>query len=1857
MQNRTDEIIAELKLINNRIHEKIRYPANRYEEVETFPRGMSLEAAKEKYDMHEHNLRVERQKFHFYQDINEWFEHYQKQRASGEEKIEELAEIAQIKTHLLSYLEKEFSLLRKQQMYVEGTIESEMEKVEDFLKDNLDNLVAKLCSGINLELEDKNLTERFQINEKLVAERNLIFKNHFSIQPEVLQQIQNEESQEKLIKTATILEAHFLDSTQVNIGYCGEYCSLAIKYILENNIFLEMKPLEEIVIKYSEDNHVMLAINRDPEKKLEDFPNWGEEAILFDPWNSLICKAKDFNTLPIQYLTYSDVLTWSVVAKYFNYLDKKLLTDVYQNQDNFLIVGLEDAQKRNLAIMEEYNLTSVDDSGLENLKECISQALRIASHNLYPIQFYVTPAGNAPIQVISGFNFPAVAIHKDYLLDLLETVKQGRDCSDEFLFGLASATNIIRNFPLGNKTETIELYLTKLDAEVMQRHRNGISAINYLRYCIPFIEKHYQQHDIQQVSLMDRHSRLAGKSSVIESYNNRIKNITTLLAVHELFREKGKLLPLSLEIEFELGRIKENSFFAKEFYKQKNNVEKINYLTSMLPELKKELIPFEERMIPSIRLREFCCLLKNIKTETEEKEIDIAINYLINQAFVQRTPGFELIYQDVLMLNSMQKPGASVQPYGVFNELQQTINEFMQATSRPMAVEAAKHLLRYRHDLSTHMEVSDSNLKYAANQHFQRFKKAHNRVPKEMERYFGSSIGKKITWKGFQLTKRDGCSESELPWNKYLDWIDPDDNDVIPEALWWLGVVCDKRLIAAMSKKTLEDFSLNKKPDINVGQLIEFEKEQLVDKDSSEKNLREIGMDMILTQLSVTHQIDFSMYDNPVLSFAEKFALFYDRNLFALMMPAKDRNSDNPAVRHLLKTFTQVALNGVEEDKLVVKQFFLSRDKNQRNLWELTQIARESMLSIYAGQKLDVPLYQKFCIDQEYEGIAFSLFSQEESFSIFGYYFYSLILDYKFYLRLSRFYENDVTYEVLLKILPIMFAHGIWKAGRLFIDYYFSRHSHFVLSLEFINLVKLTLTEFNWNRSDLLEQPIWKLPSSDLELKEIPVNDLILLYRAYDQVLLFPSIEKQKQFAQLIFHKISHMDNSAEKIEALEFLFFENPLFSLGLNDLQFCRQAIELWIENILKIYGEDNGEDDSYIEKLKTLIDKVFKLSFSRDQLYILTQLADTLLLQQELSDYIGIRLEPKKYVENRQDVRHKDVTDKQAVALQTLVQITKHLAKDSGDQQILLNFLMEPMTPASLREFSKHLLQHRELKKIQATLGFSSLYGFSRIGQIELMASTIYHLFWDRSINERALAMNYLLIPSTKMGTSALEEKAYQAAFETIIIKLFPDAAQVDSDDNLAKEFLTSYLGATNEYSRAYLLSGILVANNESREKQLSTGKKLALLCEHLGPAYVKLAQAIHSYPLTPPAIKKDLHHIKGRANPPTRWQLWRMIDQRLLVEDKKNIKYVGKLLGSASYNIALQVQQKNGSKIVLSMLRENAEQEAKQGFEHLTRAINACRHARLQESRSTILSLIIQAQALSVIEMNSELSAKQYQIAQELYQYSVQFDDRIVKVEPSKLLKAGKGYRFVEEAPGKEFNTLAGEEKIHPDLVVLAEAIVTIELHNIFRGGHFDSDRHGNQLRVEFDKDNKTIKAKLYDFGEMALEAPAKDEILQLADLVKSLSRTTLINKSFASVFEEMLSNQIKKLQSEDKSAKYLMHIRKGMLALQDFYQHLSSDRLMQILVEVFESREISSELAKAVPASFRMGYAIKQFFKPKPVSKIKLIRTKHPQFFSNLPAQTSVLKADAKKVLFKQAVAVQQVERAKAEVEMHKIYVR
>ncbi|WP_131783702.1 hypothetical protein [Legionella gresilensis] len=1768
--------------------------------------------------------------------------------------------------------------------------------------------------AVKLRTQQHTYAQRFEYNKKLSSTRNNLSNNLLvseldkHLRTVQLQEVKDKAEQkinEMLIKSNLLQRGLYYDLQKTDSGYCDEHTCMALVKLLKLG---DEHRIEKVSINYEdEDGHTFLVIDRTEESELNDMCTWGEKAILLDPWNHLVCYVKDINNLDKKYNSYPSGANWSSIE--FVRKDKLLVYQLESMYGSFTIADNLSPEVRESRIKEEYRLKEILPSILlvEYLNE-ITERYR-PQNSIYKIKFYLTDVGDALIKYIPGFREPVIALHQDVFKLIVD--KQLSLTGFEFeivaiLLKIKMYTSFVSPISISPEVQQ------RIDIKAMEQIGSADACVEYLRCAAEFKEK-----NPQKLPLVEKYERYFGgfnlKYVTEFTYAERIKMLqaniaagvtkpyskevdkpspafclslatvsvfnnqtNTLDNTQNLTEQPKSIMSMandSITQDDEMSRFStastvENQQLADKsplpiqlkFSPSYQRLQILNKLLEQLPELKVELLPFEEYQAPSVRLREFSKIVESLEIDySNPKEAEL-VDLIINRAHELKIPGFSYLYyafaspwgtnaitdrlnlrcmtdnpqtveqnyyylvqhednlfelfyvdsgknrhhialedinglsqelkkitpntkltqyNDITKIKFLIKQSQGLRQLGFFKQIQKAITQFTLATSFEEAMVFAKELDEVRIQYIDHL-ADDSNRKRFFNH------KGKEQNETNTSRYYGSDLGKFIKWTGFEWSNVQ--SVTDTAFDNFFIWAKSDKSGLIANILFRLGLSNHSTTIRAMTGEQIKYIAEKYSHDSYVFFGYLTGKDDIYFKAGNFSNLET----WVHECESKEHQTEQIILNDSSLTFEEKFIKYYDENLVNLRYPHLEFNAEHEAQTQLLKAFYHVAIAEGQAEQAVVKSFFFGRD-DKRDL--------QSLVGKYQSLK-PTSKYFQFIFLQKFKENSHHLFDNYDLSQLIKKDIFDLD-DSRFPLSLDscriifRLPEQSSKDDLLILLLDECNTKNI-KLRTGVIQAYLNETKQVVMFSKPVIRMLDELEKEGTHKADeyvssalipALNHASWPL-LEDTSFPDLSTEELIKYYTLFDYYTTFPTRNIKVNFGNIIFNYINALPLINDQINLLELWLFKAES-KLPLTDIALKNKLFELLINLYSKIYGKDDGTT-TYFERIKPLILKLHNKLFNRDLKPFMSKLLTKLETQRTLSEYVGTYVDPADY---------KLFSSKRLKAsrqgLITLIKLATLFGKNELNQRALLDYLSIELTQTSVKAMLQYVTEYIDVSELSRILGWNYLdYDEKRKDDptatdeklSDCLIST-YHQFWECSLQERAAIIEQILIPTSQIVSHESQLLAYEKGLKYIAQKLFPKAYDKKSNDYLALSLLKSYLATADNFIRSYLLAAILVATNEHSDQEASIGKKLAVICEHMGPAYVKLAQAIHSHPQTTNEIRADLEHVKGRANPPHRWSLCRQMAEILPPGELANIKHIGKLLGSASYNLALEVTLENNETVVLLMLRENAEINARKGFEHIRATINHCLHEAVVNQRAIMTQMVDEAARLSENEMTKEAGDKQSSFAKQLYpsHMTIYVSGQPVELQigTASILTSGQGYRFITIMHGEEFNVLPDstpEQRYIKQAV--AKAVITMELHNILRGGRFDSDRHGNQLRVEVRENHTKTSDKvlrlhigLYDFGEMALEEPTSQELMQLAMILNYLPMHL---GSFKKI-DQQISNYINLEAKKGNSTHYLMRLRKSFLALHDFSQYLNQNDLVDIFKEVSCKEDIHPLLSSAI----------------------------------------------------------------------------
>jgi hypothetical protein len=730
---------------------------------------------------------------------------------------------------------------------------------------------------------------------------------------------------------------------------------------------------------------------------------------------------------------------------------------------------------------------------------------------------------------------------------------------------------------------------------------------------------------------------------------------------------------------------------------------------------------------------------------------------------------------------------------------------------------------------------------------------------------------------------------------------------------------------------------------------------------------------------------------------------------------------------------------------------------------------------------------------------------------------------------------------------------------------------------------------------ETLFKKLWVQPDKDIRktLSGNSLDQVASLYRFLEVNRLFPSANERAAVGSVLLEKIKDLDSvsndvesrkqksryldasgklsprlresteadeasvstrlSLRKISACERVLLASPFDfhapeqnrpAYVTANLSLRNDLIRIWSAELLKVFGADSG-DEAYQKRIEGKIDFIATHASLRDKKLILEALADTLLVQDGVSQKIKDTFDP-----TAEDVVAVDVPIRGAEALMS------GLKHDGDFRRNFIDFISAPNTPEALDHMYAEVKTREGVLRDLMEVYDDKPFLFSEPSAKNVLADVHSHIA-SLSSEGRSAILSALLIPPRDRTNPSLSKERYEEAFDVVVNKVFPPWAENAAE---ARSFLRAYLDSAKEHEQGLLLGGLLsTAIDEDPSHPMSTPQKAAHVLSSMGPAYVKLGQVINSNPTTPEDWRQAMSHLKSAADREPRWDLILDVKEKLNGAGINVVRW-GEILGSASFNIAMQTTVEHDGKTVETVAlkqRPYASNRASSGFEHLENAVRAWDSPLAKKHGKTFIELFHEAKEISLEETSKETGDRQFEIAQQVYagQRIVVEENgakTIVNINPVHSLYSGDEIRLLSLAEGTLFANLP--EKTDAEKQVkktLAKAYLAFEASTVLSSDYADCDRHGQQLKVKRNADG-SYDLNIYDFGCMDTVPASMNEKTAVGRAVRNI----VLDQLLGLPVEKSLNRTIKRASVPEERS-HLARLRKGALAWMDFAKYLDS----------------------------------------------------------------------------------------------------
>lgn len=467
-------------------------------------------------------------------------------------------------------------------------------------------------------------------------------------------------------------------------------------------------------------------------------------------------------------------------------------------------------------------------------------------------------------------------------------------------------------------------------------------------------------------------------------------------------------------------------------------------------------------------------------------------------------------------------------------------------------------------------------------------------------------------------------------------------------------------------------------------------------------------------------------------------------------------------------------------------------------------------------------------------------------------------------------------------------------------------------------------------------------------------------------------------------------------------------------------------------------------------------------------------------------------------------------------------------------------------------------------------------------------LYENFWSAPLEARAVIIARML--KSAVNNNETQENEQQHSWEKVF-DLVMDTLISPEDDSVeakyARDIMHSYIKSRSDYERELIMSAMMVANRNIGNDKGNIGKALKLFLENMGPAEIKLGQAIASHPDTPENIRIELQKLKSSADMPARWTIYEWIRTENIPEELWKDQYLGEILGSASYYTTTAL----GEDKVLRILRPEAREKATKGFKVIRSTVDdlkgkeATSDLSYRELTSSVQEMVIQAARMSEIETDHEVGQQQYQYAKEIYDgVTIASGGQEFPLKVMDWKAKGQNWIIMDRANGPTFNAMPDNTPEQLEYKrAFAKAYIVFEITNILSGKKFDHDKHGAQLSI----DESTNAVGIYDTGAMALHDPSSEEQKVLGNIVYDVIKATLSGNETFTSFSRVIGERIDALHQDGIDTQYLVEVKKGLLALGDFFKVLTQEDIKDILPSINLSTDVSEAVQHGITENMSM----------------------------------------------------------------------
>lgn len=513
--------------------------------------------------------------------------------------------------------------------------------------------------------------------------------------------------------------------------------------------------------------------------------------------------------------------------------------------------------------------------------------------------------------------------------------------------------------------------------------------------------------------------------------------------------------------------------------------------------------------------------------------------------------------------------------------------------------------------------------------------------------------------------------------------------------------------------------------------------------------------------------------------------------------------------------------------------------------------------------------------------------------------------------------------------------------------------------------------------------------------------------------------------------------------------------------------------------------------------------------------------------------------------------DAVGKYDIAVQAAEAAFGALASKPDAVIVMIDFLSKKMTDESVNRVLE------SVNKYPSVLRY--------INKSKLMM--IHENFWGADLPLRAYMMNRLLCAYSDKDKDKLN----------LIVNMFFDEKSKYYKD--AKLVLDTVYNNLQDYERNLIIAALASAGQRGDGDSVSggqmVGRGLKMFLQNKGPAFIKFGQLLSYLPTLDTDIRQELATLRDKANVPQRDELFEIMKMSLPDTERQKISHVGKILGSGSFFITVQVKYENRD-CVVALMRPHARELTESGVEMISGTVNDL--ARADKKFAPLKNIVAQARESAFSEIDIEQDYQKYLQAKSTYE-NIIVHTKTASYTPDVAQwfaygadnSGANAYKIMEMAPGK---TLANDDWTDAEKHDLAVAYVALELSLLLSGQRWDTDRHQGQQNF-YDKSFRDFCIGVFDTGAQMNRSPNKKDKVMLGYLLYELATGVKNGENISDVLIKTVREIDSAAGKFNIDSSYIDGVQRGLTALSDIieYQKEQKDEFGNVVVE---SRSLTAQ---------------------------------------------------------------------------------